>query len=216
MRVYDCAKKELQKISELNYKHYDDEKYNKFLDLDIQASMEKDFNPKDFDIKMVADPSQGSDIERVQRAQVVYDMATDPSRPNPALDPRKATEDLLEVMSTQNIEELMPLPDPNARNPADEMQQAMIAGQMADIELRKQDQDLRAQDLQLKQLKQQLEQQKAALEGAKTMSELGLKADEQEAKITLMYAQTLEKMANFGMSAESAMSFTKNIENTFG
>jgi predicted RNase H-like HicB family nuclease len=215
MRVYDCAKKELQKISLLNYKHFDDEKYNRILDLDSHASMEKDFNPKDFDIRMVADPSQGSDIERVQRAQVAYEMAKDPQQPGQVLNYRKAVLDLMEAMGTPNIEELAPEPDPNARDPQAEMQQALIAQQMAEMENQKEANNLRAQENQMKAASLQLQQQKQAMQAAKDMGELGLKKDKLEAETTRMYMQSLEGFAKLGVSPESAIQLTKDVENFF-
>lgn len=216
MRVYDCCKKELQKISLLNYKHFDDEKYNKILDLDIQASMQRDFDPEDFDIRMVADPSQGSDIERVNRAQVIYEMAKDPNQPGQVLDYRQAVLGVLEAMKTPNPEELAPEPDPNARNPAAEMQQAVIAQQMAAMEMQKRDQDLRQQETKLKELRLMLDQQKAAMDSAKEMAKLGLDADMQEAKIAKEYAQTLEIIVKMGMDAgRNAMPLVNEIEGTF-
>jgi hypothetical protein len=215
MRVYDCAKKELQKISLLNYKHFDDEKYNRILDLDSHASMEKDFDPKDFDIRMVADPSQGSDIERVQRAQVAYEMAKDPQQPGQVLNYRKAVLDLMEAMGTPNIEELAPEPDPNARDPQAEMQQTLIAQQMAEMENQKEANNLRAQENQMKAASLQLQQQKQAMQAAKDMGELGLQKDKLEAETTRMYMQSLEGFAKLGVSPESAIQLTKDVENFF-
>jgi hypothetical protein len=212
MRVYDCAKKELQKISLLNHKHFDNDKYNKILDLNYQASMEKDFDPKDFDIRMVSDPSQGSDVERIQRAQVIYEMAKDPNQPGQALNYRESVLGVLDAMKTTNIEKLLPEPDPNAKDP---MQEMIMAQQMADMEMRKQDQNLRAQENEMKQQRIVLEQQKAAMMAAKEMSELGLKNDKQEAEITRQYMQSLADFAKLGLSPDEGIALTQEVENMF-
>ncbi len=204
MRVYDCARNEFKKIAALNYKHFDNHKYNRVLDVDIQASMEHDFNPKDCDIRMTADPSQGSDVERVQRAEAVYQMAL--NQPQQVINFRLAVVGLLESMKTPNIEELAPEPDPNAQDP---MQQLMAAQQMAEMEMRKEDQTLRGQEVELKK-------QKIALEAAKEMSRLGLQADKQEAEITHLYTQSLERLVKAGIaSGPNAMDFAKQIEEKF-
>jgi chaperonin GroES len=212
MRVYDCCKQELQKIALLNYRHFDDEKYNKVLDLQASVSMEKDFDPNDFDVRMVADPSQGSDIERINRAQVIYEMAKDPQQPGQVLNYRKAVLDVLEAMKASNIEELAPEPDPNAKDP---MQEMILAQQMAEMEMRKRDQDLRAQENQFKGLKLQLEQQRSAMQAAKEMSELGLAADKQEAEITRLYTQSLKDLVEMGMAYEQAVQSAAQIEEKF-
>jgi len=122
MRVYSAAKKEKQKIGLLNHKHFDDEVYNRVLDEEQTFSMEQDFNPEDCDIALAADPAQGSDIERVQRAQAVLEEAK--TQPSQVINLRLAYIDWLEAMKTPNIEELAPEPDPNAQDP---QQQMMIA-----------------------------------------------------------------------------------------
>jgi len=204
MRVYECARREFKKIAALNYKHFDDNKYNRVLDSDEQASMQQDFNPEDCDIRMVADPSQGSDVERVQRAQAVYDMAK--TQPQQVLNYRQAQLDVLEAMKTPNIEELAPEPDPNAVDP---MQQLMMAQQAAEMEMRKEDQELRREETILKK-------QKMALEAAREMSKLGLQADKQEAEITNLYTQSLERLVNMGMATgEDALGMIDQIENQF-
>ncbi len=204
MRVYECARREFSKIGLLNYKHFDDDKYNKVLDVDQTASMEKDFNPEDCDIRMTADPSQGSDIERAQRASAVYQMATNQTQQ--VINYREASLGLLEAMNTPDIETLAPEPDPNA---VDSDRQLMLAGMQMEAELKKKDQELRESG-------QRLQEQKLAYEAAKTMSELGLSADEQEAKITKLYSETLRNLVEAGIaSAEQAAEAAQQIEDKF-
>ncbi|MCK4823682.1 hypothetical protein KA005_48465, partial [bacterium] len=204
MRVYSCARNEFKKIAALNYKHFDNEKYNRILDSEEQASMEADFDPKDCDIRMASDPSQGSDVERVQRAQAIFDMAK--TQPQQVLNYRQAQIDVLDAMKTPNIEELAPEPDPNARDP---MQDLMIAQQAAEMEMRKEDQALRREETLLKK-------QKMALEAAREMGKLGLQADKQEAEITNLYTQSLERLVKSGIaSGQEALEAVKNIEDTF-
>ena len=204
MRVYSAAKKEKQKIALLNYKHHDSEKYNRVLDEEAEFNMEQDFNPKDCDVRMSADPAQGSDIERVQRAEAVLMEAK--TQPQQVLNLRAAYVDWLEAMDHSNIEEIAPEPDPNAQDP---QQQMMIAQLQMEAELKKKDQELR-------QSAQKLQEQKLAMQAAKEMAELGLSADEQEAKITKMYAETLKTLVEAGIaSGEQAIEAAQQIEDRF-
>ena len=155
-------------------------------------------------IRMTADPSQGSDIERIQRAQVILEEAK--AQPQQVLNLRQAYLEWLEVMRTPNIEELAPEPDPDARDP---MQDLMMAQQAAEMEMRKQDQALRSQEVELKRMK-------LAQEAAKEMTAMGLQADKQEAEITNLYSQALERLVNSGIaSGREALEAAQNIENTF-
>lgn len=203
MRVYECARREFKKIAALNYKHFDNDKYNKVLDGE-SASMEQDFNPDDCDIRMTADPSQGSDIERSQRAAAVHQLAT--TQTQQVINYREATLNLLEAMNTPDIDTLAPEPDPNAVDPD---RQLMLAQMGMEAELKQKDQELR-------QSGQRIQEMKMAHEAAKTMSELGLKADEQEAKISKMYTESLKNLVDAGIaSGEQAMNKVKEIEQTF-
>ena len=204
MRVYSAAKKEKEKIALLNYKHYDSEKYNRIIDEESDYNMQLDFEQEDCDIRLAADPAQGSDIERVQRAEAVLTRAD--MDQNNIINKREATLDWLKAMDHPNIEQIAPEPDPNARDP----QQELMFAQMAmEAELKKKDQELR-------QSGQRLQEQKLAMQAAKEMAELGLSSDEQEAKITKMYAETLKILVEAGIaSGEQAMEAAAQIEERF-
>jgi len=204
MRVYSAAKKEKEKIALLNYKHYDSKKYNRILDEEQDYNMQQDFEQEDCDIRLAADPAQGSDIERVQRAEAV--LTRSDIDQNNIINKREATLDWLEAMDHPNIEEIAPEPDPNARDPQQEL---MFAGMAMEAELKKKDQELR-------QSGQRLQEQKLAMQAAKDMAELGLGSDEQEAKITKMYAETLKILVEAGIaSGEQAMEAAAQIEERF-
>lgn len=202
MRVYECARSEFGKIAALNFKHYDDSKYKRIID--ENASMRADFDPKDCDIRMVADPSQGSDVERSQRATAILQEAK--TQPAQVLNLREAYLQWLDVMKTPNIDDLAPEPDPNAVDPN---QQLMIAQMQMEAEMRQRDQKLREGELRVKE-------SKAAKEAAETMAELGLKADKTEAEITKIYSDALKNLVDAGIaSGERAFEAAKKIETQF-
>lgn len=206
MRVYHSAKLEFEKIHALDYTYHDSEKYNKVLDEETQYVMEKDFDPDDCDVRLAADPSHGSDIERSARAEANLQLAMAQTGAGiQVMDIRQATIDLLEATKTQNIEELVPEPQ---EGPTPEMQ-AMIAQQQMEAELKQKDQELREKG-------QKLQEMKMAHEAAQTMAELGLKEDEQQAKITGMYAKALKDLVDAGIaSGERALEVAQRIEDQF-
>ncbi len=204
MRVYEGLRIEQQKIGLLNYKHYSDKKYNEVIDDDQEASMEADYDPSDCDIRLEADPSQGSDAERSARAAAILQESKEDE--GGIINKRQAVLDWLKTMKTPNIDELAPEPDPNAVDPT---QQLILAQQAAEMEITKEDQNLRAGELEIKR-------QKMALDAAREMTKLGLDADKAEAEITNLYTQSLERLVNMGLSKDrQAFDMLKAIEDQF-
>ena len=117
MRVYECAKQEFKKIAALDYKHYDNVAYNQFLDEPQPWDMEADFDPDECQIELVADPSQGSDVERMAKAQAVYNTAKEQlalPMPQTIINFTEATKRLFKAMQVpdDDIEKLVPPPNP--------------------------------------------------------------------------------------------------------
>lgn len=217
MRVYEAAKEECKKIALLDYKHHDSKKYNKVLDEPQQHIMQKDFDPEDCDIALFADPAQGSDIERVAKAQNVYSLAMEQaSAQQNVIALREATVDLLKAQKYDEaaIERLAPKPDPNAPPPKE--MQLILAQQQFEAELQQKELALKEQDLALRERKQELETLKQAHQAAKELSELGLKADLDEATITEKYANALKGLVkDAGLTYEQARREVVRIESDF-
>jgi len=153
---------------------------------------------------MTADPTQGSDVERAQRAQAVYQMAM--TQPQQIINIREAALMVLESMNVPDIEKLAPEPDPNAVDPD---RQLMLAQMGMDAELKKKDQELRERG-------QNIQEARMAHDAAKTMAELGLKDDETEAKIAEIYSKTLKNLVDAGIaSGDNAMRKVDEIERAF-
>lgn len=205
-RVYDAAKLEFRKIALLNYKHHDSEKYNRVLDQDREYLMEADFNPKDCDIRLVANPAHGSDIERAARAQAVYQIAMGEAGTGMQISNlRQATTDLYKALGAQNVDELVP---PPPQGPS-KQEQLMFAQMQAEAEMKNREIAARERDIALKE-------QKAALEAAKEMTKLGMEADIQESEITKRYAETLKLLVEAGIARqENALQVAQGIENMF-
>lgn len=213
MRVYEAAKEEFQKIALLDYKHHDSDLYNKVLDEPDLWIMQRDFNPDDCDIDLVADPSQGSDIERIAKAQNAYSMAMEQvAAGQNVMNLRQACIDLLEAQKVPNIEELVPEPDPN---PSPEMQK-MLALEAFEAELQDRGLKVKEREVAIKESTAEVARLKQAHEAARELSELGLQADIDESVITKNYADALAKLVkDTGISYEKARSEVIKIERDF-
>lgn len=208
MRIYGHAKKEFQAIFKLNEKHYSDDKYNRVLDEDKEYSMLADFGSDDCDIRLVADPSQGSDLERAARAGAILEEAK--TQPSQVLNLREAYLNWLKVMQVpeETIEILAP--EPQGQDP---MQALAMAEMAKEAELKERDQKLREQGQQLQYAKMQVEMAKEARETATAMADAGMQADKTEAEITKIYTEALKNLYNIGMQA--AIPQLQAIENQF-
>jgi len=198
MRVYNCAAKEFKLIFNLNHKHYSDEKYNRVIDEPVEYSMERDFDSSDCDIKLVADPSQGSDLERIARAETVLQNAK--SEVTPVTDIRRATKDYYMILGVADVDALVP--EPTGPDPM----QAMLEQQMKidqaekamNAEFRQREQVLREKDQGLKEADQKLKGLKQQLEAFKDMQSLGIETDIKEADIVLKYSQAFKNLSDIG------------------
>ena len=201
-RVHDCSKVEFQKIHTLDYKYHDSKIYNRVLDEQKDYVMEDDFNPDDCDIRLAGNPGEGSDIERVARAELNVQMAErQAGMGQQIINLRQATIDLLKATKTENIDELVPEPDEGP----DPQMQMLLAEKQMEAELKERDQALRENG-------QRLQEQKMALEAAKEMTTLGLEGDMQEAEITKKYMESLKIAYEIGMNGIPAL---KQVERTF-
>lgn len=197
MRVYECATEEFRRIARLNYDHYDNEYYSKVLNQ--PANMQADFDYEDCDISPVANPAQGSDIERVAKAQAVYDMALN----DPEMNRYQAKKRLLEAMGVDNIDEVLPEPDPNYVDP---MQSLLMEQKAAEMELYN-------RELQTKERRVALEELELAMKYEKSLSDIRqaeADIDNTESETTKNYADALEKMAK--AQRESALSAIDNLK----
>jgi len=200
MRVYDAAKDEFKKLAELNFRHHSDKKYNKVIDGDEEFSMRDDFNPDDCDVRLAVDPSQGSDVERQQRSQMVLEEAK--TQTEQIINVRQAYLDWGDALGIADLEALMPEPDPNAKDP---MQELMLANMQREAELADREMNIREQRL-------ALDTQKETLRAMKEGAEVGLQFDKNEADISFVYAQTFYKLWEMGMAGADPIATVRDIE----
>lgn len=199
MRVYNCAQEEFKKIAALNFKHYSDKRYNAVIDDPEEASMRADFNPEDCDVRLAVDPSQGSDVERQQRSQMVLEEAK--TQTQQVINVRQAYLNWGEALGVPDLDRLMPEPS----GEKDPMEVLMLQNMAREAELAEREMNIREQRLTLDQTKETL---RAMKEGA----EVGLQFDKNEADIAFIYAQTFHKLWEMGMAGEDPIATVRDIE----
>jgi len=199
MRVYNAAREEFTKIAAINFKHYSDTKYNKVLDGEQPASMRADFNPDDCDITPAIDPSQGTDIERQGRAQVILEEAK--TQPQQVLNLREAYLDWLEALKVTDLDRLAPEPS----GEPDPMEKMMMANLQREAELAE-------REMILKEAKQEMDQLQATMEAARKGAEFGLDLDVKESEIAERYASAMLKLWEMGMAGDDPIKTVQNIE----
>ncbi|MGL5733723.1 MAG: hypothetical protein ACRCYS_02560, partial [Beijerinckiaceae bacterium] len=86
-RVHRALKAELNILAKLNKKHVTAEEYNRFLDGEAPADPAVDYDLRDMDINPVSDPAAVSKMQKMAKAQFIYETAKE----NPMINQAAAT-----------------------------------------------------------------------------------------------------------------------------
>lgn len=119
-RIFRSLKHEFRLIAKINARHVSAETYSRFHDAvgpDGAAMMldpAQEYDLSDMDIMPVADPASVTRMQKAAKAQVIMEAAT-----NGLADPQEASRRLFEAAAIEDVEKLVPKPDP--------MQQQMAA-----------------------------------------------------------------------------------------
>jgi chaperonin GroES len=128
-RVHRSLYKEYDKIRKLNFMYLDEYKYSMILD-SKNAIGRKDYNPSDFDIIPVSDPSSTTDMQRIMKATALLEMK------GQGLNDDEINRRYLEALRVDNIDLLIPKEKPP--NPMLELEmqekQANIASKNAEAQ----------------------------------------------------------------------------------
>jgi len=163
VRVFSGLTDEIKRIYELQAEYLTQDEYFRILD-DDQADWTKDYSSETLDISMTADPTQGSEQERIARTTLIKDQ----SLQNPALNARVAYGNWLEAIGVQDVDSLLAPVESGQPDPLQEMQ-AQAMQTMSEAEAMKgQAALMKAQN---EQLRVQIEQQKLQAELDKLESE---------------------------------------------
>jgi hypothetical protein len=108
-RIHRAVKHELAIYARLNEANLSPEQYATFFD--AQVDPQADFNTRDMDILPISDPQSVTKMQKLAKAQFVYET----SQNNPFINPEVATRRMLEAADIEDVEELIvppPQPDP--------------------------------------------------------------------------------------------------------
>lgn len=179
-RVYVSLKKEFALLCRMNARYLSPETYSAFFDdmgedgQPVIYNPADDFNLSNMDVTPVADHKSVTDMQRMAKAQMLFDMAE-----KGLIDKAEAISRVLEAANVEDIEALMPQPDPMAAQIA-EMQ--FMSAQM--------DLEMKSAEIGKKIAETQSEMAKAAKDVASAESEeMGRNLDLYMKQLTMMKAR---------------------------
>lgn len=138
-RIFRALKKEYAILGGINRETLDPGVYNRFHDAagpdgqPIMFDPAQDFGAEDMDIQPVADPRSVTKMQQAAKAQMIGEWAE-----KGFVDRGEAISRMAEAMDVEDVEALMPQPDPMQQQMAELQMHAAradVSGKMADIEL---------------------------------------------------------------------------------
>lgn len=140
-RIYRSLKAEYKKIAKIDYDYMDDEYYYRVMDIE-NIAFRKDFAPGALDIVPVADPAQGTDTQRLAKAQALMEV-----NGAPGVNGWQVTRRYLEAIKIDNIDEIQPQETKDQPAPPDpkmiELQGKMqIEAEKLKLQVEKQDAEI--------------------------------------------------------------------------
>ena len=133
-RIFRALKSEYALLAGINAETISPEEYNAFLDDEQPADPAQDFNLADMNIQPVADPRSVTKMQQAAKAQMLFEWAQ-----AGIVNQGEALTRMAEAMDIEDVEALLPQPDPMQQQAAMlnmQSAQADVALKMADIELK--------------------------------------------------------------------------------
>lgn len=114
-RIYNALNEELKKIYFFTQQNPDNfaEKYETVLD-DEAANFDTDFSYSEYDIVPIANPEASSDTLNLIKSQALVMLLDSPSAQSAGLNARGIYKKYLEALKIDDVDVLLPEPDPNA------------------------------------------------------------------------------------------------------
>lgn len=187
-RVSEGFQQEFYTLFHLLSRYGDDQQYQYVVD--VAASLADDFNLADCDIKPTVNPSQGSDYERMARAQMVLETAMKAPQMHNLYE---AYKDYYEASGVAGIENILPPPDPNAVDPMQQLQQQYMA----------MDAEFRNREMTVKEQKLAIDQMKAVSEMRKQMMELQTESEKADADRVKTLTEAMKNLAEIADMEEA-------------
>lgn len=121
-RIFRAEKEEFGMIFGLVGRYGGEKAANDYMNVldDPEADFQADFNAEDMDIRPVSDPAAVTRIQKVSKAQFLLETG----KGNPVVDQRDLMRRVYEAIDVEDIDKLLPPPDPNAP-PAPEVMELM-------------------------------------------------------------------------------------------
>jgi hypothetical protein len=187
IRVHMGITEEIKRIMDVQAKSLGQEEYQRILD-DDQADWANDYEDENVDICLTSDPTQGSDQEKIARANAMLEKGVG----GLPIDLRKVTEDWLSAIGV-DPGAYMPPKDDGKPDPFEQMQ-AQAMQTMSEAEAMKgQAALMKAQNefmrVQIEQMKLQSEMDKLESETMKNLSEV----DKNERSSVLEYSKRIDE-----------------------
>lgn len=126
-RMYRSLTKEFRLIAGLNATYLSPEQYANVIDQ--PADPKADYEEQSKDIIPIADPSMTTSAQKLSRAQFLMQVGAG----NPLLDQKEILRRVLEAASIDDIESLMPKPDPMQQQMQAEQMKTQLRAAMAEI-----------------------------------------------------------------------------------
>lgn len=130
-RIFRACKGEYGLLAAINQRTVTPEEYQNFHD--EPGDPQQDYNAADLDIQPVADPRSVTKMQKAAKAQMVFEWSQ-----AGMVDPGEALTRMSEAMDIEDVEDLLPKPNPAAQE-MEQMQMAAmradLSGKMVDIEL---------------------------------------------------------------------------------
>lgn len=177
IRVYSGLSKELKRYYDLIRMYYDDEEYAELIQQD-GVIVKEDFKEDNAQLMTTADPSQGSEQERVAKANYILDQAKENPQMHNLYDAYNRAYTALGIPDIPNV-----LPPPsNEPDPMAVMQQKYMEQEMRykqqDLQLRQSKLRIELMDLQVKAREIESKVRKNNADAAKSESETALNLQE--------------------------------------
>ena len=151
-RVFESMTLEIEQLYKLNYRYLDDVEYGKFLDSD--SISRNDFKSDDQDVRLTADPTIVSKMQRVAKSEALLQGLS-----LPGINPEPIVRYWLQSLDIPMdlIEDIMTPPEQEGPNPVQVKFQQETEFKMADIQIKEQELELKKEELELKKQKSEME-----------------------------------------------------------
>lgn len=167
VNVYNGISKELERLAEIYMDYLEDSEYQQITG-DEMATVEQDFGMPDLSLQLTADPTQGSEEERIAKSKIVLDEA----KQSPGHDLRKAYKDYYTAIGVSDVDEIIPEPKPQGPDPLLEIQNKMAEAQQIEAQSMQMSAIARMMTAQVDMMKAQSEIEKTQSETVKNYSEV--------------------------------------------